>query len=69
MGALECDHGADFYVIRLGIRRDLVTQNFQVFNASTFDVRSLNAGVPYVFIVDVVNERGITKGGGVIEIP
>lgn len=62
-------HGADFYVIRLGIRGDLMTQNFQVYNASTFDVRSLNAGVPYVFTVDAVNERGITKGSSLIEIP
>jgi xylan 1,4-beta-xylosidase len=53
--------GADFYIVRLGIRPDLMIQNYQVYDGATLDLRSLNADTPYVFTVDAVNERGIAK--------
>lgn len=54
---------AEFYVVRLGTRPDLMTQNYQVYDgATTLSVPSLNAGVSYYFAVDAVNERGITRG-------
>ncbi|GGB38291.1 endo-1,4-beta-xylanase [Sphingomonas metalli] len=55
--------GADFYIVRYGIRPDLMIQSQQVYGDTQVAVRSLNAGVPYVFTVDAVNERGITPGG------
>ena len=60
--------GADFYIVRLGTRADLMTQNYQVYDKTALDVRSLNADVPHVFTVDAVNERGIAKGKFVAEI-
>jgi hypothetical protein len=60
--------GADFYVVRLGISGDLMAQNYQVYDKTVLDVRSLNADVPYAFTVDAVNERGIAKGRFVAEI-
>ena len=60
--------GAEFYIVRLGTRADLMTQNYQVYDKTALDVRSLDAGVPYVFTVDAVNERGIAKGRFVAEI-
>jgi hypothetical protein len=60
--------GADFYIVRLGTRADLMIQNYQVYDKTALDVRSLNADTPYVFTVDAVNERGIAKGRFVAEI-
>lgn len=54
--------GADFYIVRAGIRSDIMNQNFQVYDATTLEIASLNADTPYVFTVDAVNERGITMG-------
>lgn len=55
--------GADFYIVRLGTREDLMNQNFQVYDKATaVDVRSLNRGTSYVFQVDAANERGISRG-------
>jgi len=60
--------GADFYIVRLGTRADLMTQNYQVYDKTGLDVRSLDVGVPYVFTIDAVNERGIAKVRFVAEI-
>ena len=54
---------ADFYVVRVGVRADLMTQNYQVYGGRTaLDIASLTQGVAYVYAVDAVNERGITRG-------
>lgn len=54
---------ADFYVVRLGVRPDLLTQNYQVYDAKiTLDVASLNSDSLYYFAVDAVNENGIRPG-------
>jgi hypothetical protein len=56
--------GAEFYVVRLGIRPDLLTQNYQVYDGQTsLLAASLNVGVKYCVAVDAVNENGITRGG------
>jgi hypothetical protein len=58
--------GAEFYVVRLGVRPDLMNQNYQVYDGQTsVAVASLNVGVKYCFAVDAVNENGITRGGAV----
>lgn len=55
--------GAEFYIVRLGIRPDLMNQNFQVYDGKTsVEVASLNTGVGYCFAVDAVNENGVTRG-------
>ncbi|WP_322405318.1 family 43 glycosylhydrolase [Massilia luteola] len=61
---------ADFYVVRLGVRPDLMNQNFQVYDgAHAANVGSLNVGQKYYVAVDAVNERGVTKGKASVIIP
>jgi hypothetical protein len=56
--------GAEFYVVRLGVRADLMNQNYQVYDGKTsVTVPSLNTGVGYCFVVDAVSENGVTRGG------
>lgn len=56
--------GAEFYVVRLGPRPDLLNQNYQVYDGDrSVSVASLNLGTGYCAIVDAVNENGIRKGG------
>jgi hypothetical protein len=54
--------GAVFYIIRYGIARDRLWNNYQVYSATQFDINSLNAGVDYYFTVDAVNDSGNTQG-------
>jgi xylan 1,4-beta-xylosidase len=58
--------GADFYIIRCGIARDRLFDNYQVYKANAFDINSLNIGVSYYFTVDAVNDSGVTKGTRVV---
>jgi hypothetical protein len=61
---------ADFYIVRLGVRPDLMNQNFQVYDgALTTDVGSLNVGQKYYVAVDAVNEQGVTTGKPSVVIP
>jgi hypothetical protein len=54
---------AEFYIVRLGVRPDLMNQNFQVMDgALSTTVGSLNVGQKYYVAVDAVNENGVTKG-------
>jgi xylan 1,4-beta-xylosidase len=56
--------GAEFYVVRLGVRPDLMNQNYQVYDGqASVIVASLNTDVGYCFVVDAVNENGVTRGG------
>jgi hypothetical protein len=58
--------GAEFYVVRLGVRPDLLNQDYQVYDSATsVSVASLNLGVKYCFTVDAVNENGVTRGDAV----
>jgi hypothetical protein len=38
--------------------------NYQIYNGTAADIRSLVAGVKYTFVVDAVNENGVTVGKG-----
>jgi len=60
--------GADFYIIRYGTARDRLWNNYQVYNATQFDINSLNAGVDYYFTVDAVNDSGVTQGTKVVSV-
>lgn len=58
--------GAEFYVVRLGVRPDLMNQSYQVYDGQTsVEVGSLNVGARACFVVDAVNENGITRGDAV----
>jgi xylan 1,4-beta-xylosidase len=57
---------AGFYIIRYGIAPGRLWNNYQVYNATEFDINSLNVGVAYYFTVDAVNDSGISQGKEVI---
>jgi len=59
---------ADFYIIRYGIARDRLFNNYQVYRTNQFDINSLNAGVNYFLTVDAVNDSGITRGEKVFPV-
>lgn len=61
--------GADFYIVRYGIRPDRLYSNFQVYNASNVDINLLNSGVNYFVTVDAINGSGITFGTKVVSVP
>jgi hypothetical protein len=54
--------GADFYIIRYGLARHRLFNNYQVYQTNRFEINSLNLGVSYYFTVDAVNDSGISKG-------
>lgn len=61
--------GAEFYVVRYGIRPDRLYSNFQVYNTKSVDINLLNSGVNYFVTVDAINGSGITFGTNVISVP
>lgn len=60
--------GAEFYIIRYGIAPDRLFGSYQVYNATSREIRSLNTGGGYFFTVDAVNSAGITKGTQVVSL-
>ena len=60
--------GAEFYIIRYGTARDRLWNNYQVYNATQFDINSLNVGVDYYFTVDAVNDSGDAFGKNVVSV-
>jgi hypothetical protein len=59
---------ADFYIIRYGVAKDRLLGSYQVYGATSYEVRSLNSGVPYYFTVDAVNSAGVASGRTVVEL-
>ena len=59
---------AEFYIVRYGVRPDRLFTDFQVYGATSLDVSSLNAGVPYYVTVDAVNSTGVTRGPAAVPI-
>jgi hypothetical protein len=57
---------ADFYIIRYGLAKDRLFNNYQVYRADHFDIDSLNLGVSYYLTVDSVNDSGVTKGKSIV---
>jgi Beta-xylosidase len=58
--------GAEFYIVRYGVAPDRMFSSYQVYNATTREIRSLNSGVKYYFTVDAANAVGIAKGTDVV---
>lgn len=50
------------YNIRYGIAPDKLYSNYQVFDADSLTIRSLNSTLQYYFTIDAFNENGITEG-------
>ena len=57
---------SSFQIVRYGIARDQLFQNYQVYQTNTVSINSLNAGVKYYFTVDSVNDSGITPGTEIV---
>jgi xylan 1,4-beta-xylosidase len=64
----EASKGAEFYIVRYGVRPDRLYTDFQVYDATSLDLRSLNAGVTYYVTVDAISASGITRGPTAIPI-
>jgi hypothetical protein len=61
---------AEFYVVRLGVNANELTQNYQIYDGATSaEIRSLSVGVSYCVAVDAVNERGVTKAVTTTKMP
>ncbi len=55
--------GADFYVVRYGIKPDRLTLNWQVYDGESVTIPGLNTDSDYFVAVDAVNDTAITRGG------
>jgi len=55
------------YNIRYGTTPDKLYLNYQIFDANSISIHSLNRLQDYYFTIDVFNENGITKGKEVIK--
>jgi len=64
----QASPGAEFYIVRYGIKPDRLFSNYQVYDATSLDMNALNTGVPYFFTVDAVNASGATPGPAPIPI-
>lgn len=53
--------GADFYIVRYGVARDRLYNNYQIYNATETQINSLNSGGAYYFTVDAVNDSGVMQ--------
>ena len=60
--------GADFYIIRYGIKPDRLYSNYQVYGATDVTLDLLNSNVGYFVTVDAVNSSGITSGPAAVSI-
>jgi hypothetical protein len=56
----------DFYIIRYGVARDRLFNNYQVYGTNRFAINSLNAGTSYYLTVDAVNDSGIARGKQIV---
>lgn len=61
--------GAEFYIVRFGVRPDRMFQNYQVYEGTQLTIPSMNVGVGYSFTVDAVNDSGLSRGTDVIGVP
>lgn len=59
---------AEFYVVRYGIAPDRLSASYQVYDATSLEIRSLMGGTRYWFSVDAVNAAGVTRGHRVIAL-
>ena len=69
--------GSEFYVVRYGVAPHRgggaadalapLTHSYQVYGATSTDIRALVAGMEYVFAVDSVNSNGVTLG--TVQVP
>ncbi|HEX4265133.1 MAG TPA: family 43 glycosylhydrolase [Verrucomicrobiae bacterium] len=59
---------ADFYIIRCGLAPDRLFNNYQVYDATHFDINNLNAGTAYYLSIDAVNDSGIAKATKVFPV-
>jgi len=57
------------YIVRYGIARDKLYNNFQVMGETALEIGSLNRGVTYYFTIDTYNENGITQTDRIEVIP
>lgn len=52
---------AQGYIIRYGIAKDKLYNNFEVADKTFLEIGSLNRGTSYYFTIDTYNENGVTR--------
>jgi hypothetical protein len=58
---------ADFYVVRYGLAGSAnLFHNYQVYGATSTEIRALVIGVGYGFAVDAVSENGVALGKQIV---
>jgi xylan 1,4-beta-xylosidase len=61
--------GAEFYIVRYGIRPDRLYSNYQIYTGTHLDLHALNADTPaYYATVDAINASGIAAGPPAVPI-
>jgi len=61
--------GAEFYIVRYGIKPDRLFSNYQIYKGTELDLHALNADTPaYYVTVDAINASGIEAGPAAIPI-
>lgn len=60
--------GAIGYNLRYGVSKDKLYHTYQVLEADSISINSLNSKQKYYFTVDAFNESGVTKGKKVWEV-
>lgn len=58
--------GAEFYIVRYGIRPDRLTLNYQVYDGESVTLPGLNTDQEYFVTVDAINDTAVTKGTTVV---
>ncbi|MCB7482575.1 fibronectin type III domain-containing protein [Christiangramia sediminis] len=56
------------YVIYWGISKDKLNNSVMIYDASSYELRALNADVEYYFAVEAFNENGVGKRSEPIRI-
>jgi hypothetical protein len=60
--------GAEFYIVRYGVRPDRLVASHQDYGSTSLTVRSLNTGVRHFFTVDSVSSSSITRGHRIVAL-
>jgi xylan 1,4-beta-xylosidase len=61
-------NNATGYIIRYGIAKDKLYQNYMVYSDNELLIRSLGAITSYFFTIEAFNENGMGKSGKIIEV-
>ena len=56
------------FTIRYGTQKNKLYHTYQVMDADSLTIRSLNSGLKYYFTIDAFNENGVRKGENILTV-